>query len=193
MAARREQSLPEVNNPKAGRDYFIGPTYEAGIVLRGTEVKSLRAGRANIAESYAAVEGDEIVLINADIPPYAGGNRFNHEPRRPRKLLLHRKQIDKLCADVEVQAGQKVYWFRLDEKGEIVGGVGIGGIGLHGLLEVRYRLLELPLAIVRHAGAVLVLRPHTTSEQLEEMQEQEAQAVPLLEEVLVLLALVPEQ
>jgi len=77
-------------------------------------VKSLRTGRANIAESYAAVEGDEIVLINADIPPYAGGNRFNHEPRRPRKLLLHRKQIDKLSAAVQ-RDGQtliptKLYW-----------------------------------------------------------------------------------
>ncbi len=65
-------------------------------MLTGTEVKSLRVGRANIAESYASVEGREIVLINADIPPYGHANRFNHEPRRHRKLLLHRKQIDKL-------------------------------------------------------------------------------------------------
>lgn len=88
-------------NRRARFDYFIEETLEAGITLTGTEVKSLRVGRANIAESYAAVEGREIVLINADIPPYGHANRFNHEPRRPRKLLLHRKQIDKLIASVQ--------------------------------------------------------------------------------------------
>ena len=101
-------------NRRARYDYFLEDFVECGIALTGTEVKSLRTGRANIAESYAAVEGDEIVLINADIPPYAGGNRFNHEPRRPRKLLLHRKQIDKLLASVQ-REGQtliptKLYW-----------------------------------------------------------------------------------
>ena len=75
--------------------------FEAGLALTGTEVKSLRDGRANIAESYAAVEGREIVLVNADIPPYGHANRFNHEPRRPRKLLLHRRQIDKLIGAVQ--------------------------------------------------------------------------------------------
>ena len=74
---------------------------EAGIALLGTEIKALRDGRANIAESYAAVEGREIVLVNADIPPYKQANRFNHEPRRHRKLLLHRKQIDKLIGAVQ--------------------------------------------------------------------------------------------
>ena len=88
-------------NRRARFDYFIEDTVEAGIMLTGTEVKSLRNGRANIAESYAAVEGDQIVLVNADIPPYSGGNRFNHEPRRHRKLLLHRKQIDKLIGAVQ--------------------------------------------------------------------------------------------
>ena len=63
-------------------------------------MKSLRLGKANIAESYASAEGNEIVLVNAYIPPYAGANRFNHEPRRPRRLLLHRKQIDKLLGAV---------------------------------------------------------------------------------------------
>ena len=101
-------------NRRARYDYFLEDFVECGLSLTGTEVKSLRTGRANIAESYAAVEGDEIVLINADIPPYAGGNRFNHEPRRPRKLLLHRKQIDKLSAAVQ-RDGQtliptKLYW-----------------------------------------------------------------------------------
>jgi SsrA-binding protein len=89
-------------------------TMEAGLVLTGTEVKSLRNGRANIAESYASVEGDEIVLINADIPPYAGGNRFNHEPRRPRKLLLKRKQISRLIGAVQREGRTiipiRLYW-----------------------------------------------------------------------------------
>ncbi len=88
-------------NRRARFDYFIEETVEAGLMLTGTEVKSLRVGRANIAESYASVEGREIVLINADIPPYGQANRFNHEPRRPRKLLLHRKQIDQLIGAVQ--------------------------------------------------------------------------------------------
>jgi hypothetical protein len=76
-------------NRRARYDYFIEETFEAGIMLTGTEVKSLRVGRANIAESYASVEGREIKLINADIPPYGhAGPHFNHEPRRHRKLLL---------------------------------------------------------------------------------------------------------
>jgi SsrA-binding protein len=101
-------------NRRARYDYFLEDTFEAGLVLTGTEVKSLRNGRANIAESYADVEGDEIVLINADIPPYAQANRFNHEPRRPRKLLLHRKQIDKLIGAVQREGRTivptKLYW-----------------------------------------------------------------------------------
>ena len=88
-------------NRRARFDYFLEDYIEAGIQLLGTEIKALRDGRANIAESYAAVEGREIVLINADIPPYKQANRFNHEPRRHRKLLLHRKQIDKLIGAVQ--------------------------------------------------------------------------------------------
>ena len=88
-------------NRRARYDYFIENTLEAGLQLTGTEVKSLRNGRANIAESYAAVEGREIVLINANIPEYGPANRFNHEPKRPRKLLLHRKEIDKLIGAVQ--------------------------------------------------------------------------------------------
>jgi SsrA-binding protein len=88
-------------NRRARFDYFLEETFEAGLMLTGSEVKSLRNGRANIAESYAAVEGDEIVLVNADIPPYAQANRFNHEPRRPRKLLLHRKEINRLIGAVQ--------------------------------------------------------------------------------------------
>ena len=102
-------------NRRARFDYFLEQTFECGIALVGSEVKSLRNGKANIAESYAAVEGDEIMLVNADIPPYAqSGPFFNHEPRRPRKLLLKRKEIDKLLGAVQ-RDGQtliptKLYW-----------------------------------------------------------------------------------
>ena len=99
-------------NRRARFDYFIEDNIEAGIMLLGTEIKALRAGRANIAESYAAVEGREIVLINADIPPYKQANRFNHEPRRPRKLLLHRKQIDRLIGAVQ-RDGQTIIPLKL--------------------------------------------------------------------------------
>ena len=101
-------------NRRAKFDYFLEDNIEAGIMLLGTEIKALRMGRANIAESYAAVEGREIVLINADIPPYKQANRFNHEPRRPRKLLLHRKQLDKLIGAVQREGRTiiptKLYW-----------------------------------------------------------------------------------
>ncbi|PJK30604.1 SsrA-binding protein [Minwuia thermotolerans] len=83
-------------NRKARHNYFIEDTMEAGLVLTGTEVKSLRAGRANIAESYASPEGGELWLINAHIPEYKQGNRNNHEPRRPRKLLMRSREIGRL-------------------------------------------------------------------------------------------------
>ncbi len=105
---------PIAENRRARFDYFLEESFEAGIMLTGTEVKSLRVGRANIAESYAAVNGRHIELINADIPPYSHSNRFNHEPRRPRKLLLHRKQLDKLIAAVQREGRtiipMKLYW-----------------------------------------------------------------------------------
>lgn len=88
-------------NRKARHNYFIEETFEAGLALTGTEVKSLRGGRSTIAESYVTEEGGEAWLVNANIPEYASGNRFNHEPRRPRKLLLHRKQINKLIGAIQ--------------------------------------------------------------------------------------------
>ena len=88
-------------NRRARFDYFLDETFEAGLALTGTEVKALRLGKANIAESYAAAEGGELVLINANIPEYAPANRFNHAPRRPRKLLLHKKEIDRLLGAVQ--------------------------------------------------------------------------------------------
>src|ERR671912_2131567 len=83
-------------NRKARYSYQIGETFEAGIQLAGTEVKSLRQSKANIAESYVSPERGEIWLINANIPEYVQANRFNHEPSRPRKLLLHKGQVEKL-------------------------------------------------------------------------------------------------
>lgn len=101
-------------NRRARYDYFLEEPFEAGLVLTGSEVKSLRTGRANIAESYVSVEGDEVMLINADIPPFAQANRFNHEPRRHRKLLLHRKQLDRLIGAVQREGRTiiptKLYW-----------------------------------------------------------------------------------
>ena len=91
-------------NRKARFAYHIGDTYEAGIQLTGTEVKSLRAGQANIAESYAAAERGGVFLINAYIPEYqAAGSFFQHEPRRPRRLLLHKREIHKLAVAVDRQ------------------------------------------------------------------------------------------
>ena len=83
-------------NRRARFDYAIETVYEAGIALTGTEVKSLRFGEGSIAESYAEVKGDEVWLVNSNIPEFSHGNRFNHEPKRPRKLLLHEREINKL-------------------------------------------------------------------------------------------------
>ena len=83
-------------NRRARFDYFVEERFEAGIQLTGTEVKSLRHGEGSIAESYAAVEGEELWLINSHIPEYSHGNRLNHQPRRPRKLLLKNREIAKL-------------------------------------------------------------------------------------------------
>src|SRR5262249_49923025 len=88
-------------NRKARFNYQIGETFEAGIALTGTEVKSLRAGKATIAEAYADTRGGEIWLINSNISEYLQGGRFNHAPKRVRKLLLHRRQINKLVGAVE--------------------------------------------------------------------------------------------
>ena len=96
------QSTPQdgrktiATNRKAFRDYFIVDKIEAGIVLVGTEVKSLREGKAALTDSYATVSDGEIFLHSLHIPPYESGNRFNHEPKRTRKLLLHRKEIRRL-------------------------------------------------------------------------------------------------
>jgi len=89
-------------NKKAFHDYHIEETVEAGIVLTGTEVKSLRAGRANLRDSYAAMEKGELFLIGAHISPYEQGNIFNHDPLRSRKLLLHARELRRLYGKVQV-------------------------------------------------------------------------------------------
>lgn len=88
-------------NRKARHDFFIEETYEAGLMLTGTEVKSLRGGRASIQESFARVEAGEVWVYHMHIPPYEAGNIFNHDPLRPRKLLLHRREVDRLYGRVQ--------------------------------------------------------------------------------------------
>lgn len=89
------------DNRQARYHYEIGDVIEAGIALTGTEVKSLRIGKATLGESYAGEYGGDLYLYNAYIPEYLAANRFNHETKRPRKLLLHRRQIDKMVAAVQ--------------------------------------------------------------------------------------------
>jgi SsrA-binding protein len=104
MAEKNERPIKVVaENRKARFNYAVEDTVEAGIALTGTEVKSIRNGKSTIAESYADPKDGEIWLVNANIPEYLQANRFNHEPKRPRKLLLHRKQINKLMGAVERQ------------------------------------------------------------------------------------------
>lgn len=93
--ARRERKLV-ANNKKARHDFFIEEVYEAGIVLTGTEIKSVRQGKVSIKESFAKIEKGEMILYGMNISPYEQGNRFNVDPLRPRKLLLHKQEIRKL-------------------------------------------------------------------------------------------------
>jgi SsrA-binding protein len=88
-------------NRRARYEYHIDSVFEAGIALTGTEVKSLRGGQGSIAESYAEVRGGEAWLVNCNVPEFSHGNRYNHEPKRPRKLLLHRREVDRLQGAVE--------------------------------------------------------------------------------------------
>lgn len=105
MAAPKkdDRRFTEIRNTRALHHYFINERFEAGIQLRGTEVKSIRAGKAQITEAFGRAEKGELWLHNAHIDPYAFGNRLNHDPRRPRKLLLHRHQIRKIAE--ALQAG----------------------------------------------------------------------------------------
>ena len=115
-------------NRRAFHDYFVDEKYECGLVLTGTEVKSIREGRCNLRDGYVRIDGSEAWLENVHISPYAQGNLMNHEPMRPRKLLLHRKQIASLIGKVR-QKGYtliplRVYFARNRAKVEI--GLGRG-------------------------------------------------------------------
>ena len=103
MAPKRESGKLIAENRRARYNYEIEDTIEAGIILTGSEVKSLRVGKANIAESYASNEDGELYLINAHIDDYPGAARFGHEPTRHRKLLLHRKEMARLLEAVQRQ------------------------------------------------------------------------------------------
>ncbi|HEY8276980.1 MAG TPA: SsrA-binding protein SmpB [Methyloceanibacter sp.] len=101
MAPKPDRGKLVAENRKARFNYEIGDTFEAGIALTGSEVKSLRSGKANIGDSYASDEGGELYLLNVHIAEYSQAGRANHEPTRPRKLLLHRKEIGKLAGAIQ--------------------------------------------------------------------------------------------
>lgn len=115
-----------VTNSKARRDYHILETFEAGIVLRGTEVKSLRAGKGQISDAFARVENDQVFLYNAHIDEYAQGNLQNHQPKAIRKLLLHKSEIRKLFGLASVKGNTLVplsmYW----KNGKVKVAIGVG-------------------------------------------------------------------
>ena len=140
MAEKKERPHKIVaDNRKARFNYEIGEVVEAGIALTGTEVKSLRNGRATIAESYADAKNGEIWLVNANIPEYVQASRFNHAPKRPRKLLLHKRQIHKLAVAVE-REGMTIVPLRLffNEKGRAKVDIALGkGKKLHDKRETE--------------------------------------------------------
>lgn len=118
----------EITNKKANYDYFIEETYETGISLMGTEIKSIRNGSANLKDSYAIIKKDEVYLLNMYIAPYKEGNQFNHEERRTRKLLLHKDQIYKIKNKIEAE-GYTLIPIKLYFKGnrtKILLGIGKG-------------------------------------------------------------------
>ena len=115
-----------LSNPKARRDYHILETFEAGIVLKGTEVKALRAGKGQLSDAFARIENDQAFLYNAHIDEYAFGNIQNHQPKAPRKLLLHKSEIRKLFGLASVKGNAVVplslYW----KNGKVKVGLGVG-------------------------------------------------------------------
>lgn len=100
MTKTQTRQTPMILNKRARFDYMVLDRYEAGVALTGTEVKSLRQGRASLEGAYARIDGGEVWLVGCDIQPYEAGNLMNHEPKRPRKLLLHRREIKKLTTRV---------------------------------------------------------------------------------------------
>ncbi len=127
------------DNRKARHLFYIEEEYEAGIVLTGTEIKSLRGGEANIKDSYAEEKNGELWLINAHIPEFSHGNRFNHQPRRPRKLLMHRREINRLAGSIQ-RGGMTLVPLRIyfNDKGRAKIMIGIGkGKKLHDKRETE--------------------------------------------------------
>jgi SsrA-binding protein len=120
------QSAEIVTNSKARRDYHILETFEAGIALKGTEVKALRAGKAQIADAFARIENDQAWLYNAHIDEYSFGNRENHQPKAPRRLLLHKSEIRKLFGLASVKGHAlfplSMYW----KSGKVKVALGVG-------------------------------------------------------------------
>jgi len=114
MSAKKKtvKGLPLITNSKARHKFTIGDKYEAGIQLQGTEVKSIRSGNAQISESFARIIKDELFLFNAHIAEYEFGGEQNHDPQRPRKLLLKKKEIERLKAEIEA-AGKTLVPLRL--------------------------------------------------------------------------------
>src|SRR5207253_2920435 len=140
MAAKSDRKLRIIaDNRKARFNYEIGEVFEAGIALTGTEVKSLRVGKASIGESYADARGGELWLYNSNISEYRQAGRFNHAPKRPRKLLLHKRQINKLVGAVE-REGMTVVPLKLyfNEKGRAKVEIGLAkGKKLHDKRETE--------------------------------------------------------
>jgi SsrA-binding protein len=122
----KDEKQSIARNKRARHDYEILDTWEAGIVLTGTEVKSLRDGKANLADSYAVVNDGEVYLLNLHISPYEQGNQFNHEPTRTRKLLLHRKEIRRMIGSVERQGLTLIAMELYFKRGKAKVAIGLG-------------------------------------------------------------------
>jgi SsrA-binding protein len=130
-----------VTNPKARRDYHILDTFEAGIVLHGTEVKALRAGKAQISDAFARVENGQVFLHNAHIDEYSFGNRQNHQPKAPRKLLLHQSEIRKLheAAAVKGNALMPLSFYWKNNKVKVALAVGKGKVQYDKREDIKQR------------------------------------------------------
>lgn len=147
--------MPDIlSNPKARRDYHILETFEAGIVLRGTEVKSLRAGKGQISDAFARVENNEVFLYNAHIDEYSHGNQLNHEPKARRKLLLHKNEIRKLFELGSVKGNALVplsfYWKNGRVKVALAAGKGKAQYDKREDLKKRESEREVKRATMRH-------------------------------------------
>jgi SsrA-binding protein len=144
-----------LTNPKARRDYHILETFEAGIVLCGTEVKALRAGKGQISDAFARVERDEVVLYNAHIDEYSHGNLQNHQPKAPRKLLLHKSEIRKLFGHAAVKGNALVplsfYWKNNKVKVALAVGKGKAQFDKREDLKRRESDRELKRAVMRRS------------------------------------------